>query len=62
MMELYLDLLSPPCRAVFLFAKSLRIPFEFKHVELADGKQTPSCIIVKKVPVLKDGDFVLTER
>ncbi|KAF6733667.1 Glutathione S-transferase theta-1 [Oryzias melastigma] len=64
-MELYLDLLSPPCRAVFLFAKTLKIPFDFKHVELAEGQQYSEefakLSIVKKVPVLKDGDFVLTE-
>lgn len=38
MMELYLDLLSQPCRSVFLFAKLAGIPFEFKHVDLTAGK------------------------
>lgn len=37
MIELYLDLHSQPCRAVFLFAKAVGIPFEFKHVDLATG-------------------------
>lgn len=37
-MELYLDLISQPCRAVFLFAKVTGIPFEFKLVDLAAGK------------------------
>lgn len=40
-MELYLDLLSQPCRAVFLFAKVAEIPFEFKPVDLAAGNPIP---------------------
>ncbi|KAM6930859.1 glutathione S-transferase theta-1a [Xenentodon cancila] len=92
-MELYLDLISPPCRAVYLFAKALDISFEFKYVELtAENKVKRSigyafshsdtnilkCIcpsvsgqqyskefeklsIVRKIPVMKDGDFILTE-
>ncbi|CAG5919270.1 glutathione S-transferase theta-1a [Menidia menidia] len=64
-MEIYLDLLSPPCRAVYLFAKVLGIPFEFKSVELTAGHQYneefEKVSIVKKVPVLKDGSFILTE-
>lgn len=37
MMELYLDLHSQPCRSVFLFAKAVGIPFEYKFVDLATG-------------------------
>lgn len=37
-MELYLDLLSQPCRTVFMFAKAVGIPFEFKRVDLITGK------------------------
>lgn len=40
MIELYLDLISPPCRAVFLFPKALGIPFEFKYVDLNAGNLT----------------------
>ncbi|XP_072243349.1 glutathione S-transferase theta-1a [Leuresthes tenuis] len=64
-MEIYLDLISPPCRAVYLFAKALGIPFEFKSVELTAGQQYSEDFerisIVRKVPVLKDGSFILTE-
>ncbi|KAM4577803.1 glutathione S-transferase theta-1-like [Fundulus diaphanus] len=64
-MELYLHLVSPPCRAVYLFAEALKIPFEFKLVDLFAGQQHSEefgkLSIVKKVPVLKDGGFVLTE-
>uniref|UniRef100_A0A3P9CYM0 Glutathione S-transferase theta 1a n=1 Tax=Maylandia zebra TaxID=106582 RepID=A0A3P9CYM0_9CICH len=65
-MELYLDLISPPCRAVFLFAKALGIPFEFKYVDLNAGQQYSSEFgklnIVVKIPVMKDGGFTLSER
>ncbi|NXN93594.1 GSTT1 transferase, partial [Rhinopomastus cyanomelas] len=33
-LELYLDLLSQPCRSIYIFARTNNIPFEFKHVEL----------------------------
>lgn len=36
-LELYLDLLSQPCRSIYIFARSNNIPFEFKHVELFKG-------------------------
>ncbi|KAM4745036.1 glutathione S-transferase theta-3-like [Anableps anableps] len=64
-MELYLDLVSPPCRAVYLFAEALKIPYGFKLVELLAGQQYSEEFVrlnlVRKVPVLKDGSFVLTE-
>ncbi|XP_057688726.1 glutathione S-transferase theta-1a [Corythoichthys intestinalis] len=64
-MELYLDLRSQPCRSVFMFARVNAIPFEFKLVDLAKGEQYSEEFSkispVRKVPVMKDGDFVLTE-
>ncbi|XP_010785251.1 glutathione S-transferase theta-1-like, partial [Notothenia coriiceps] len=64
-MELYLDLHSQPCRSVFLLAKAIGIPFEFKLVELSAGQQYSEEFgkinVMRKVPVMKDGSFVLTE-
>ncbi|KAM6156161.1 glutathione S-transferase theta-2B-like isoform 3-T3 [Rhynchocyon petersi] len=64
-LELYLDLLSQPCRAVYIFAQRNRIPFELRPVELLKGQQrSPEFSQInslQKVPVLKDGDFILTE-
>nr|XP_055024335.1 glutathione S-transferase theta-1a [Misgurnus anguillicaudatus] len=64
-LELYLDLHSQPCRAVFLFAKITKIPFEYKAVDLSAGEhfgeEFGKVSILRKVPVLKDGDFILTE-
>ncbi|KAK1892070.1 Glutathione S-transferase theta-3 [Dissostichus eleginoides] len=64
-MELYLDLHSQPCRSVFLLAKVIGIPFEFKLVELSAGQQYSEEFgkinVMRKVPVMKDGSFVLTE-
>nr|XP_044988466.1 glutathione S-transferase theta-2-like isoform X2 [Jaculus jaculus] len=64
-LELYVDLLSQPCRAVYIFAKKNGIPFQLHTVELLKGQhmtqEFSNISVLQKVPVLKDGDFVLTE-
>ncbi|KAM5237769.1 uncharacterized protein ACOB6Z_012324 [Ctenodactylus gundi] len=64
-LELYLDLLSQPCRAIYIFAKKNDIPFQLRTVELRKGQHFSDAFAqvnpLKKVPALKDGDFTLTE-
>ncbi|XP_015264458.1 PREDICTED: glutathione S-transferase theta-1-like [Gekko japonicus] len=78
-LELYLDLLSQPCRAIYIFAKKNNIPFEFKDVEVfrdsilgmkassetspgsAQPEQLRKMNVVRKVPVLRDEAFCLSE-
>uniref|UniRef100_A0A8B9RJC7 glutathione transferase n=1 Tax=Astyanax mexicanus TaxID=7994 RepID=A0A8B9RJC7_ASTMX len=64
-LELYLDLHSQPCRSVYIFAKLANIPFEFKAVDLSSGENYGEGFgkvsILRKVPVLKDEAFILTE-
>ncbi|XP_068013243.1 glutathione S-transferase theta-1-like isoform X1 [Melanerpes formicivorus] len=64
-LELYLDLASQPCRAVYIFARSNNIPFEFKHVELLKGQHRTEEFrkvnLLMTVPALKDDSFTLAE-
>ncbi|XP_055976768.1 glutathione S-transferase theta-2B-like [Sorex fumeus] len=64
-LELYLDLLSQPCRAVYIFAKKNGIPFEMRDVNFLKGytvsKDFTDMSMLQRIPVLKDGDFVLSE-
>nr|XP_019575596.1 PREDICTED: glutathione S-transferase theta-2B-like [Rhinolophus sinicus] len=64
-LELYLDLISQPSRAVYIFAKKNSIHFELHHVELLKGQHLSKEFFpvnsLQRVPTLKDGDFVLSE-
>ncbi|XP_038649508.1 glutathione S-transferase theta-1-like [Scyliorhinus canicula] len=64
-LELYLDLHSQPCRAVYIFAKKNNIAFEFKLVNLLAGEQFNEELgkvnTLRLVPAIKDGDFTLGE-
>ncbi|XP_066465673.1 glutathione S-transferase theta-1-like [Tiliqua scincoides] len=64
-LELYMDLLSQPCRAVYIFAKKTNIPFMMKNIDMLKGQQFSEEFnkvnFLRKVPVLKDGDYILEE-
>ncbi|NXG51060.1 GSTT1 transferase, partial [Psilopogon haemacephalus] len=64
-LELYLDLVSQPCRAVYIFARKNNIPFEFKRVELLKGQhrteEFKKVNMLMTVPALKDDSFTLAE-
>ncbi|XP_051009191.1 glutathione S-transferase theta-2 [Acomys russatus] len=64
-LELYLDLRSQPSRAVYIFAKKNGIPFQMRTVDILKGQHMSEQFFqvncLRKVPVLKDGNFVLTE-
>lgn len=64
-LEIYLDLFSQPCRSVYIFAKKNNIQFDHKKISLFDGYQYGEEFgkinPLRKLPVIKDGDFCLAE-
>ncbi|XP_068098638.1 glutathione S-transferase theta-1-like [Hyperolius riggenbachi] len=64
-LTLYLDLLSQPCRSVYIFAKANNIPFNHHEMWLFKGDQLSEEFAkvnpIRKIPALKDGDFTLAE-
>ncbi|XP_075881600.1 glutathione S-transferase theta-2 [Nelusetta ayraudi] len=65
LLEVYLDLLSQPCRAVYLLLHACKIPHTVRTVALRKGDhRTPEFTKLnpmQKVPVIVDNGFVLTE-
>ncbi|XP_060791623.1 glutathione S-transferase theta-1b [Neoarius graeffei] len=64
-LELYLDLLSQPCRSVYIFAKKNNIQFEYKELSLMAGahytEEFGKVNPIRKVPAIRDGNFCLGE-
>ncbi|XP_003730181.2 glutathione S-transferase theta-1 [Strongylocentrotus purpuratus] len=65
LLKVYVDLRSQPCRALIIFLKNTKIPFEIETINLRTGdhkkpefvKITPLCTL----PAIQDGDFSLGE-
>jgi glutathione S-transferase len=64
-LTLYFAAGSPPSRACLLLIRTLKLDVKVKHINLAAGEQNSPEFLklnpLHKVPVLTDGDFVLTE-
>ncbi|XP_068952678.1 glutathione S-transferase theta-4 [Petaurus breviceps papuanus] len=64
-LELYLDLVSPPCRTIYIFAKMNNIHFNYFAIDVLKGhhhsKEFEAISILRKVPVLREGSFILAE-
>lgn len=64
-LKVFADLMSQPARAVVIFCRAAGIPHEHVNVRITAGdtktEEYTAMNPFQKVPVLKDGDFVLTE-
>jgi glutathione S-transferase len=62
----YFDLMSQPCRAVYIFLKMTGIPYQAKEIALRKlehmNDKYAQINPFKKVPVIDDSGFILTER
>lgn len=65
LVEVYLDLLSQPCRAIHILLTCNKIPHRVRPVALRKGEHRSPDFTrlnpMQKVPVMVDGSFVLTE-
>lgn len=61
----YYDIMSQPCRAVYIFLKMEGIPFNAKEMSLIAGENQHEDFLkvnpLGKVPVIDDNGFILTE-
>ncbi|XP_023707304.1 glutathione S-transferase theta-1 [Cryptotermes secundus] len=64
-LKFYGNLLSQPCRAIFIFLKANQIPYEFKFIDMTKGEhlseEYEKLNPLKKVPVIEDRGFILRE-
>lgn len=64
-LKLFFDTLSQPSRALLIFFKINKVPFEERYVNLAKGEhfgeEFTKINPIKKVPVITHGQFTLTE-
>ena len=62
----YYDLMSQPCRAVYIFLKMTGIPYQPKEIALRKLENLSDEFVrinpFKKVPVIDDDGFIVTER
>lgn len=62
----YFDLMSQPCRALYIFLKKASIPYQAHQVALRKGEHMTNEYAkinpFKKVPAISDDGFLLTER
>ena len=65
-LKVFADLMSQPARAVVIFCRAAGIPHEHVNVRITAGdtktEEYSAMNPFQKVPVLKDGDFVLTNE
>lgn len=65
-LKFYYDLMSQPCRALYIFLKMTGIQFQPKEIALRKLEHMMDEYIeinpFKKVPAIDDSGFILTER
>jgi glutathione S-transferase len=65
-LKYYYDLMSQPCRAVYIFLKMTGIPYQPKEIALRKLEHFSDEFVqinpFKKVPVVDDDGFIVTER